>query len=65
MIPVALFIGALTNSRSALQIAGVPDSTVIILQGAIFIFAVSGEWLLRNQFTVGRVDETTTEGQPA
>ena len=65
VIPVALFIGALTNSRSALQIAGVPDSTVIILQGAIFIFAVSGEWLLRNQFTFGRIDEAGAEGQAA
>ena len=65
VIPVALFIGALTNSRSALQIAGVPDSTVIILQGAIFIFAVSGEWLLRNQITFARVSEAEVEGQTA
>jgi simple sugar transport system permease protein len=65
IIPVALFIGALTNSRSALQIAGVPDATVIILQGAIFIFAVSGEWLLRNRVSFGKIGQTEVEGQAA
>jgi simple sugar transport system permease protein len=65
VIPVALFIGALTNSRSALQIAGVPDATVIILQGAIFIFAVSGEWLLRNRVSFGKIEIAEAEGQAA
>lgn len=47
IVPVAVLIGALNNAASSLQIVGVPVATVLMLQGAILLFAVSGEFLLR------------------
>lgn len=47
VVPVAVLIGALNNAASSLQIVGVPVATVLMLQGAILLFAVSGEFLLR------------------
>lgn len=47
VVPVAVLIGALNNAGSSLQVAGVPVATVLMLQGAVLLFAVSGEFLLR------------------
>ncbi|MCJ7780136.1 MAG: ABC transporter permease, partial [Acidimicrobiia bacterium] len=49
IIPVAILMGALNNAGPALQSIGVPSATVKILQGAILIFAVAGEFLISNR----------------
>lgn len=50
VIPVAILMGALNNSGPSLQAIGVPTATVTMLQGAILIFAVAGEFFIRNRF---------------
>jgi simple sugar transport system permease protein len=50
IIPVAVLMGALHNAGPALQSIGVPSATVTILQGAILLFAVAGEFLISNRF---------------
>ena len=49
IIPVAILLGALNNSGPALQSIGVPTATVAMLQGAILLFAVAGEFLIENR----------------
>jgi ABC-type uncharacterized transport system permease subunit len=49
IIPVAVLMGALHNAGPALQSIGIPSSTVTILQGAILLFAVAGEFLISNR----------------
>jgi simple sugar transport system permease protein len=61
VIPAAIFVGALNNAGSALQIAKVPDAIVGILQGAILLFAVGGEWLVAHKFTIERAGAPATE----
>jgi ABC-type uncharacterized transport system permease subunit len=49
VIPVAILMGALNNAGPALQSIGVPTATVSMLQGAILIFAVAGEFFIANR----------------
>ena len=49
VIPVAILMGALNNSGPSLQSIGVPTATVTMLQGAILIFAVAGEFFITNR----------------
>jgi len=56
IIPVAILMGALNNAGPALQSIGVPSATVKILQGAILLFAVAGEFLISNR--IRRPDRT-------
>lgn len=49
VIPVAILMGALNNAGPSLQAVGVPAATVTMLQGAILIFAVAGEFFVRNR----------------
>ncbi|MCL1593990.1 MAG: ABC transporter permease [Actinomycetia bacterium] len=49
VIPVAILLGALNNSGPALQSIGVPTATVTMLQGAILLFAVAGEFFIANR----------------
>ena len=49
VIPVAILMGALNNAGPALQSIQVPTATVAMLQGAILIFAVSGEFFISNR----------------
>lgn len=49
VVPVAVFMGALINAGPALQSIGVPSATVTMLQGAILIFAVAGEFFISNR----------------
>jgi len=67
IIPVAILMGALNNAGPALQSIGVPTATVKILQGAILIFAVAGEFLIGNRFRRPResVDETPEPAKEA
>jgi simple sugar transport system permease protein len=62
IIPVAILMGALNNAGPALQSIGVPDATVDILQGAILLFAVGGEFLILNRI---RRPERSTDEAPA
>jgi ABC-type uncharacterized transport system permease subunit len=61
IIPVAILMGALNNAGPALQSIGVPSATVKILQGAILIFAVAGEFLISNRI---RRPERSVEEAP-
>ncbi len=49
IIPVAVLMGALNNAGPSLQAIGVPTATVTMLQGAILIFAVAGEFFINNR----------------
>ncbi len=49
VIPVAILMGALNNAGPALQSIRVPTATVAMLQGAILIFAVGGEFFIANR----------------
>lgn len=49
VIPVAVLIGGLNNSGPSLQAIGVPTATVQMLQGAILVFAVGGEFLIAHR----------------
>ncbi|RLE15639.1 MAG: ABC transporter permease [Actinobacteria bacterium] len=49
IIPVAVLMGALNNAGPALQSIGVPTATVTMLQGAILIFVVAGEFFIANR----------------
>jgi len=62
IIPVAILMGALNNAGPALQSIGVPSATVRILQGAILLFAVGGEFLILNRI---RRPERPAEEAPA
>ncbi len=61
IIPVAILMGALNNAGPSLQSIGVPAATVQILQGAILIFAVAGEFLISNR--IRRPDPTAGEAK--
>ena len=49
VVPVAVLMGALNNAGPSLQSIGVPAETVIMLQGAILVFAVAGEFFIANR----------------
>ena len=49
IIPVGILMGALNNAGPSLQSIRVPASTVAMLQGAILIFAVAGEFFIANR----------------
>jgi ABC-type uncharacterized transport system permease subunit len=46
---VAVLMGALSNAGPSLQSIGVPPETVTMLQGAILVFAVAGEFFISNK----------------
>lgn len=58
IIPVAVLMGALNTSGPALQSIGVPTATVTMLQGAILLFAVAGEFFITNR--IRRPDKVST-----
>ncbi|MCP3973912.1 MAG: ABC transporter permease [bacterium] len=58
VVPVAVLMGALNNAGPSLQSIGVPPETVTMLQGAILVFAVAGEFFIANR--VRRPDKETT-----
>ncbi|MEE8405814.1 MAG: ABC transporter permease [Acidimicrobiia bacterium] len=49
VVPVAVLMGALSNAGPSLQSIGVPPETVTMLQGAILVFAVAGEFFIANK----------------
>ncbi len=49
VVPVAVLIGALDNAGPSLQAIGVPPETATMLQGAILVFAVGGEFFITNR----------------
>ena len=49
LIPVAILIGGLINAGPAMQAIGVPVATVYMLQGAILVFAVAGEFFIAHR----------------
>jgi ABC-type uncharacterized transport system permease subunit len=53
-VPVAIFIAAMRTAGPSMQRAGVPDSIVLMLQGAVLIFAVIGEFWLRYRVRVAQ-----------
>lgn len=59
VIPVAVLMGALNNAGPSLQSIGVSAATVTMLQGAILIFAVAGEFFIANRLR--RPDKPTVE----
>jgi ABC-type uncharacterized transport system permease subunit len=55
IVPVAIVIAGLTNAGSALQIVGVPNEIVVLLQGLALLLVAAGEFFLTNRIRlVGR-----------
>jgi general nucleoside transport system permease protein len=64
-IPVAVFIAAMRTAGPAMQRAGVPDAMVLMLQGAVLVFVVAGEFWLRYRVRIAKVPSPVTEDQSA
>lgn len=54
VLPIAVLMGALNNAGPSLQSIGIPSATVTMLQGAILIFAVAGEFFIRHRVRLAR-----------
>jgi ABC-type uncharacterized transport system permease subunit len=54
VIIVAILMGGLVNSSAALQIMGVPSQITTMLQGAIMIFVIAGEFFNNYKITFNR-----------
>jgi ABC-type uncharacterized transport system permease subunit len=54
IVVVSVLMGALVNSGSVLQASAIPVATVTLLQGAILVFAVAGEFLVAHRVTIMR-----------
>lgn len=66
VVPVAVLIGAMNNTTSALQTARVPISIVLMIQGAILLFAVAGEFFLSHRLRLERPEAAPVgEVEPA
>ncbi len=59
VVPVAVLIGGLNNAGPALQSIGVPTATIQMLQGAILVFAVAGEFLIAHRLKLRSKAEAT------
>ena len=57
VVPVGILMGALNNAGPALQSIQVPAATVRMLQGAILIFAVAGEFVIAHRIRNVRKEE--------
>lgn len=49
IVPVALFLAAITTSGSSLQALGIPVELVVLLQGLIFLSVTAGEFFVTNR----------------
>ena len=65
VIPVAVLLGAFSQAGPALQSISVPAATVVMLQGAILIFAVGGEFLISNRVRRREPEKRPPEPEPA
>jgi simple sugar transport system permease protein len=63
VIPVAVLMGALNNAGPSLQSIGVPPEIVTMLQGAILIFAVGGEFFIANRIRRPDVSAAATPAE--
>jgi simple sugar transport system permease protein len=50
VIPVAILIGAFETSAPAVQVLGVPESLILMLEGLVLLFVAIGEYVLRHRF---------------
>jgi simple sugar transport system permease protein len=60
VVPVAILLGALRNAGPALQAIGVPSETALMLEGAILLFAVAGEFFISNRIRRPERDQAKT-----
>ncbi|MET0908834.1 MAG: ABC transporter permease [Ilumatobacteraceae bacterium] len=49
VVPVAVFLAAITVSGSSLQAIGIPIEVVVLLQGLIFLSVTAGEFFVTNR----------------
>ena len=68
VVPVAMFLAAITVSGSSLQSIGVPVELVVLLQGLIFLSVTAGEFFVANRVRlaprVGVSSATDPRGGP-
>ncbi len=67
VVPVAVFLAAITVSGSSLQGIGVPIEVVVLLQGLIFLSVTAGEFFVTNQVRLAsslRAGSRTDPDQP-
>jgi ABC-type uncharacterized transport system permease subunit len=62
VVPVAVFLAAITVSGSSLQGIGVPIEVVILLQGLIFLSVTAGEFFVTNQVRLASHLRAATHG---
>jgi len=63
VLPVAVFLAAITVSGSSLQGIGVPIEVVVLLQGLIFLSVTAGEFFVTNRIRLAtRVSAAATAG---
>ena len=69
VVPVAVFLAAITVSGSSLQSIGVPVELVVLLQGLIFLSVTAGEFFVTNRVRlasrVGRADRRSAARRTA
>lgn len=61
VVPVAIFLAAITTSGSSLQSVGVPSELVMMLQGLIFLSVTAGEFFVTNRVRLARRIAPTLE----
>jgi general nucleoside transport system permease protein len=54
VIVVSFFIAGLNTGSYSVQISGVPSQIATMIQGAILVFVLAGEFFARNKIIVGR-----------
>jgi general nucleoside transport system permease protein len=60
-IPVAIVMGALLNAGLALQLANVPSALVVVLQGALLLLVIAGQFFFkyRLRLRTGELEHTS------
>jgi general nucleoside transport system permease protein len=61
VVPMGIFVAALNTAGPSMQSAGIPSPVVFMLQGAVLMFAVIGEFWVRYRVSVVRRHQAKTE----
>ena len=65
VVPVAVFLAAISTSGSSLQSVGVEVEVVVLLQGLIFLAVTAGEFFVTNRIGLAPRDTPPSDERPA
>ncbi|MEX0664277.1 MAG: ABC transporter permease [Acidimicrobiia bacterium] len=54
VIPVAVLFGALDTAKPSMQVLGVPDALILVIEGSILFFVIVGDFWLRHTIAITR-----------